>query len=60
MDVRGHKVFVFEKAGSPWIEMVNDDRPLVRMTLQLLPDEARDIARALTDAADATDEAGLA
>lgn len=52
---KAHKVFVFEKAGSPWIEMVTDERPLTRMTLQLLPDEARGIARALNDAADATD-----
>lgn len=55
--VTGHKVFVFERDGSPWIEMVNDDRPLVRMTLQLLPDDAREIARWLNDAADATQEA---
>lgn len=50
-----HKVFVFERAGWPFIEMVTDEQPLVRMTLQLLPDEARGIARALNDAADATE-----
>ena len=51
MEIQGHKVFVFEHDGSPCIEMVNDDRPLVRMAVELSPDEAREIARSLNELA---------
>lgn len=53
IEVRGHKVFVFTRDGSPYIEMVNDESPLVRMTLPLLPDDAKEIAQMLSDAAEA-------
>lgn len=53
IEVHGYKVFVFRRGGYPHIEMVNDERPLVRMTLPLSPGDAREIAASLTAAADA-------
>lgn len=55
MRVPGHKVFVYQRGGSPVIEMVNDDRPLVRMALPLTAEDAREIAQWLVAAADAAD-----
>lgn len=52
-DLKGHKVFVFERAGSLWMEMVNDEPPLTRMTLVLSADDAREIAQMLIEVADA-------
>lgn len=48
-----HKMFVFEKAGDPWVELVADEYPLQRMHLRMLPDEAVGMGRALVEAAEA-------
>lgn len=50
-DIKGHKVFVSERADGVCIEMVNDDRPLVRIRLDMHPDEAREVVEVLQRAA---------
>ena len=53
VQVKGHKVFVFERGGFIVLEAVNDDRPLVRMTFELSSEEADEIATMLRRLADA-------
>lgn len=54
---KGHQVFVWEREGWPHIEVVQSSgHTSVSTVIRLLPDEARGIARALIDAADATEE----
>lgn len=51
-DLKGHKAFVWERAGWVHLELVNDEHPFTRMILRTGSDEARDIAAALIGAAD--------
>lgn len=48
--IEGHKVFVSD-CGGAFIEMVNDEQPIVRMGMPLSDEDAREIADSLLAAA---------